>query len=66
MIREDRFEVVVNPSNNRGGRAREWSWKVCDKVSGTPFESGTVTGARSRAVIAGNRAMYELIARRRA
>lgn len=60
----DRLKVAINPHNTKGGRAREWKWSVCEKSKG-PIRSGIVTGARQKAVDAGNKVMTELKANAR-
>ena len=57
-----KLEVAINPSNTKGGRARQWRWMVCEKSKG-PIKSGIATGAYQNAVDAGHAALTELVAR---
>ncbi len=58
----DRLEVHINAANAKGGRGRQWKWSVCE-ISRGPIASGIVTGARQKAVEAGNVALAELVAK---
>jgi hypothetical protein len=56
----EKLEVVVSQASAVGRGKPKWEWSVCEK-GGPPVKWGIVTGARSKALAAGQAAMEELI-----